>query len=90
MNSPAAAPAGATVATTTEIAAGIPVRLTRQPGKPLLLLVRMASGGIGIWYAIWNDLARHYSVANFDLVGSAALTEELAPRDRFERLADLW
>ena len=89
MNSPAAAPAGATVATTTEIAAGIPVRLTRQPGKPLLLLVRMASGGIGIWDAIWNDLARHYSVANFDLVGSAALSEELAPRDRFERLADL-
>ena len=60
----------------------IDVRITRSDGKPLMLLVRMASGGM------WSDLAVHYSVANFDLVAAAALSQELSPRERFERLAD--
>ena len=66
----------------------IDVRITRSDGKPLMLLVRMASGGMGIWDSIWSDLAVHYSVANFDLVAAAALSQELSPRERFERLAD--
>jgi pimeloyl-ACP methyl ester carboxylesterase len=64
------------------------VRITRSEGKPLMILVRMASGGMGIWDTVWNDLAIHYSVANFDLGATAALSQELSPRERFERLAD--
>ena len=75
-------------ARTIEHVAGVDVRITRGDGKPLLLLTRMASGGMGIWDAIWDDLARHFTVANFDLVGVAALSEDLAPRERFGRLAD--
>lgn len=73
---------------TTEHVAGVDVRITRGAGKPLLLLIRMASGGMGIWDAIWNDLARRYTVANFDLVGSAGLSEDMSPRERFLRLAE--
>jgi pimeloyl-ACP methyl ester carboxylesterase len=73
---------------TVEHVAGVDVRITRAAGKPLMLLIRMASGGMGIWDAIWDDLAHNYTVANFDLVGAAALSEDLTPRARFERLAD--
>lgn len=73
---------------TTEHVAGVEVRITRGVGKPLLLLIRMASGGMGIWDSIWEGLARHYTVANFDLVGSAALSEDMSPRERFLRLAE--
>ena len=71
-----------------EQVAGVDVRITRGEGKPLMLLTRMASGGMGIWDAVWDDIARHYTVANFDLVGSARLSEDLPPRERFLRLAD--
>ncbi len=77
-----------TPARTVERVAGVDVRITRGDGKPLMLLVRMASGGMGIWDTIWEDLAVHYTVANFDLVAAAALSRDLAPRERFERLAD--
>ena len=30
----------------------------------------------------------HYTVANIDLVAAAALSQDLQPRERFERLAD--
>src|SRR4051812_33279927 len=73
---------------TIEHVAGVDVRITRDAVKPLLLLIRMASGGMGIWDTIWNDLAQHYTVANFDLVGDAKLSEDLSPRERFLRLAD--
>jgi len=73
---------------TIEHVAGVEVRITRDPGKPLLLLIRMASGGMGIWDTIWNDLAEHYTVANFDLVGDAKLSDDLSPRERFLHLAD--
>ncbi len=76
-------------APTVEHVAGVDVRITRGDGKPLLLLTRMASGGMGIWDAIWDDLARHYTVANFDLVGAAAACPRTSPpRERFGRLAD--
>ena len=67
---------------------GVDVRITRGVGKPLVVLVRMASGGMGIWDAIWDVLAQHYTVANFDLVDAANLAEDAAPRDRFLRLGD--
>ena len=73
---------------TVERVGDVDVRITRGAGKPLMLLVRMASGGMGIWDTIWDDLAKHYTVANFDLVGAAALSQDLSPRERFERLAD--
>lgn len=76
---------------TIEHVEGVDVRITRvtgDPDKPLLLLIRMASGGMGIWDTIWNDLARHYTVANFDLVADAKLSEDVPPRERFLRLAD--
>ncbi|MCM0018365.1 MAG: alpha/beta hydrolase [Tagaea sp.] len=71
-----------------ESAAGVEVRITRGDGKPLMLLTRMASGGMGIWDAVWSDLARHFTVANFDLVGAAGLSEDMPARDRFMALAD--
>ncbi len=50
-----------------ESANGIEVCITRQAGKPLLLLVRMASRGMGGWDGIWDGLCEHFSVAQFDL-----------------------
>jgi len=67
----------------------VEVRITRGADKPLMLLTRMASGGMGIWDAVWGDLARHYTVANFDLVGAAGLGEDMPARDRFLALADI-
>jgi pimeloyl-ACP methyl ester carboxylesterase len=49
----------------------------------------MASGGMGIWDAVWPDLARCYTVANFDLVGAAKLDADLPARERFLALADV-
>ena len=45
----------------------IAVNLTENPGKPLVILTRMASQDMGIWDTIWGDFARHFTVANFDL-----------------------
>ena len=71
-----------------EHVAGVDVRITRGAGKPLLLLIRMASGSMGIWDTIWSDLTEHYTVANFDLVNDARLSDDMLPRDRFLLLAD--
>ena len=71
-----------------ETVAGVDVRITRGEDKPLLLPIRMASAGMGIWDTIWDDLAAHFTVANFDLVNIAGLSEDMAPRERFLRLAD--
>jgi pimeloyl-ACP methyl ester carboxylesterase len=73
----------------TETVDGIEVRVTRTPGAPLIMLVRMASQGIGIWDAIWDDIARHFTVASFDLVGAGRLDADLSPRQRFRALADV-
>lgn len=43
------------------------VCITRGAGKPLMLLVRMASRGMGGWDGIWDGLCEHFSVAQFDL-----------------------
>ena len=57
-------------------AAGVDVAITPRPGAPLLLLVRMASRGAGVWDAVWPALAERFEVAQFDLAMPAM--EELA------------
>lgn len=37
------------------------------PGRPLLILCRMASRASGIWDGLWHRLAQRFSVASFDL-----------------------
>ena len=46
---------------------GIDVRISPHPDRPLILLVRMAAGGMGIWDGIWDRLAELFTVAQFDL-----------------------
>ena len=67
---------------------GVPVRISRKAGKPLMLLTRMASQGTGIWDAVWDRLAEDFTVANFDLIASARLAADMPARDRFSRMAD--
>ncbi len=43
------------------------VKISRSRGKPLLLLVRMASRGMGVWDTSWDYLAEYFTVAQFDL-----------------------
>ncbi len=47
--------------------AGTEVAVTRHPERPLLLLTRMASRGMGIWDTVWPALAERFYVASFDL-----------------------
>ncbi len=62
------------------------VEISRQPGKPLILLTRMASGDGGVWDKIWEPLARCYSVASFGL--RMPSTERLdSPADVFRDYA---
>ena len=51
----------------TESANGVDVRISRVPGKPLILLVRMASREMGVWETVWEPLCEHFTVAQFDL-----------------------
>jgi pimeloyl-ACP methyl ester carboxylesterase len=46
---------------------GHKVAISRDPDKPLMLLVRMAAQNMGLWEKIWNKLADYYSVAAFNL-----------------------
>lgn len=46
---------------------GVSVALSERPGAPLLALVRMASRGAGLWDPVWDRLARHFSLVQFDL-----------------------
>lgn len=43
------------------------VEISESPGKPLLLLVRMAARGMGVWDGVWDRLAEIFTVAQFDL-----------------------
>ena len=43
------------------------VQITRRSGRPLLLLTRMASRGMGVWDTVWDSFAERFTVANFDL-----------------------
>jgi len=67
---------------------GIPVYLTRTPGKPLIILLRMASQRMGIWDTIWSDFARFFSVANFDLRDRPGAERMDQPGRAFAMLAE--
>ena len=77
----------------TETIEGIEVRVTRTPGAPLMMLVRMASPTAGVWQTVWDDLARHFTVASFDLqqIPSARAMDDLGAvlRDSARACADV-
>jgi pimeloyl-ACP methyl ester carboxylesterase len=58
------------------------VSITRDPDKPLILLVRMAAVGMGLWDKIWDRLAEYYTVASFDLTAGDI--------DRFDSARDIF
>lgn len=69
-----------------EVVGGTEVCITRQEGKPLILLVRMASRGLGGWDGVWAGLCGHFSVAQFNL--RMPSVEDLAnPVQVFKNLA---
>ena len=43
------------------------VQISESPGKPLMLLVRMAARGMGVWDGVWDPLTELFTVAQFDL-----------------------
>lgn len=62
------------------------VLITRQIGKPLLFLVRMAARGMGGWDGVWDGLCERFSVAQFNL--RRPTVEELKnPVDVFKKLS---
>ncbi len=66
---------------------GSEVCISRQPGKPLILLVRMASREMGVWNSTWDFLCEHFTVAQFDLeMPSAEALED--PRAVFTKLSE--
>jgi pimeloyl-ACP methyl ester carboxylesterase len=66
--------------------AGHEVLISPREGRPLLLLLRMASRGTGLWDGVWNALAERFSVAQFDLAMPQA--DALArPREAFGAMA---
>jgi pimeloyl-ACP methyl ester carboxylesterase len=71
---------------TIEVINGAEVCISRNEGKPLILLTRMASRGLGGWDGIWDSLLKHFSVGQFDLtMPSVAALER--PHDVFKSLA---
>ena len=72
-----------------EAVEGTPVRISRTPGAPLMMLVRMASQQSGIWDPVWEGLAGRFTVATFDLMQAARLQEDMAPGRRFRTLAEV-
>jgi len=67
---------------------GFNVQISETPGKPLLLLVRMAARGMGVWDGVWNRLAESFTVAQFDLP-APDLDRLDEPRDIFRNYARL-
>ena len=65
---------------------GVSVLLSERAGAPLLVLVRMASRGAGLWDALWDRLAERFSLLRFDLRMPTS-TELDNPRQVFARLA---
>ena len=70
----------------TRLVNGVPVTLSERAGAPLLILVRMASRGAGLWDLILDRLADHFSVLQFDL-RSPSSAELDHPRRFFAGLA---
>lgn len=79
-------PAPRVAARETRTVDGTAVVLSVRDGAPLIVLVRMASRGAGLWDAIWDGLAGHFSVLQFDLrMPSSEALED--PRAVFSGLA---
>jgi pimeloyl-ACP methyl ester carboxylesterase len=71
---------------------GVAVNVTENQGAPLLLLVRMAASGMGLWDRLWEYLAPYYTVANFDLptpVIDDAVTPEAMFHDYARRVVEI-
>lgn len=80
---------GNTVPHTREVVTphGTRVRISAHPDKPLLFLLRMASGDTGIWDANWEYLHQYFSVAQFGLK-MPSMREMSNPRLMFKSLAE--
>lgn len=65
---------------------GARVQWSPVPDRPLLLLLRMASRGMGVWDPVWNGLAERFSVAQFDL-GMPSSEQLDDPLGVFRRMA---
>jgi pimeloyl-ACP methyl ester carboxylesterase len=66
---------------------GVTVHMTDAPGKPLMLLVRMAAQESGLWDAIWPRLAQSFTVAALDLQRLPAAGRTDAPAEMFRGLS---
>jgi pimeloyl-ACP methyl ester carboxylesterase len=66
---------------------GHKVYLTENPGKPLMTLLRMAAGGMGLWDKVWPYLSEHFSVASIDLP-AVSLDKFQSSRELFKHMAD--
>ena len=58
-----------TIKATVEIrkVAGTEVSATLDADKPLMIMTRMASRGMGLWDTVWDQLAEQFSLVSFDL-----------------------
>ena len=66
---------------------GHKVYITDNPGKPLMALIRMAAGGMGLWDKVWPYLAEHFTVASIDLP-AVSLDNFNSPIDMFKHMAE--
>lgn len=65
--------------------AGRRVHVTPREDAGLVMLVRLAGAGGGVWDGLWPRLAAHHAVASVDL---GPPDPHAAPRDVFEHFAD--
>jgi pimeloyl-ACP methyl ester carboxylesterase len=63
------------------------VYLTENPGRPLMTLIRMAAGGMGLWDNVWPYLSEHFTVASIDLP-AMSLDKFESSRELFKHMAD--
>jgi 3-oxoadipate enol-lactonase len=66
---------------------GIPVHVSRAPGRPLIFLLRMIALETGIWDAVWAHLAGRFTVANFNFFETEAAQHMASPAEGFARFA---
>jgi pimeloyl-ACP methyl ester carboxylesterase len=76
-----------TLGTTVRTIAGIDVHLVENPGRPLLVTLRMAPLGMNLWDKVWPHLADEYELATFNVPvpDEAAFAD---PISMFDKLAD--
>lgn len=60
---------------------------TENPGRPLMTLIRMAAGGMGLWDKVWPYLSEHFTVASIDLP-AVSLDQFEFSRELFKHMAD--